>query len=202
MFSSNLQVPVSLRSAVNLLRKSLWGVLALATLGTAAQAQTGRFDIQQIGDALTSYGKNTVSQNGKTYYTVQCGHGGWQSNVVVSLSPNGNVIWMSLDLVPLPSKISPTAMLDLLKKNSDLGPIFFSIGENWLRISSPVPNNNMSEARLKAYVEQLVNSAVDTHDLWNSKTLEATSRVSSIMHPQKDLAPVVNAFRRLKSDGQ
>jgi len=167
-----------------------------AILGATAQAQSGRFNIQQVGDALTSYGKNTVNDNGNTYYTVQCGHDSWKSSVVVSLSPNGNVIWLALDLVELPARVSPTAMSNLLKKNTELGPVFFSISRNWLRISSPLGNDNMSEAKLKGYLEQLVHLSVDNHNLWDPKTLEAPSKISSVMHPGNTLAPVLNVFRR------
>ena len=190
--------------AFSFLRNGFVVALAVAAgiLSAACHAQSGRFNIQQVGDALTSYGKNTVNDNGNTYYTVQCGHDSWKSSVVVSLSPNGNVIWLALDLVELPSRPSPTAMTNLLKKNTDLGPVFFSIGGNSLRISSPVPNSDMSEKKLKAYLEQLVNLAVDNHDLWDKKTLEATSRVSALTHPGPTLALVKNGFRRLKPQAQ
>jgi hypothetical protein len=203
MFRANVFRSKSLASGSGMLIRGL--VLAGLTgiLTAAAQGQSGRFDIHQVGDALTSYGKNTVNDNGNTYYTVVCGHDSWKSQVVVSLSPNGNVIWLALDLVEMPSRVSPTAMSNLLKKNTELGPVFFSIGGNWLRISSAVPNNNMSEAKLKAYLEQLVNLAVDNHDLWDTKTLEAPSRVSSIIHPGDTLAPAfLSAFHRIKSQNQ
>jgi len=165
----------SFKSGSNLLRNALGLTLAVATLSPAAHAQAGRFNIQQVGDALTSYGKNTVNNNGQTYYSVVCGHDSWKSSVIVSLSPNGNVIWLQLDLVELPSHVSPAAMANLLKKNTDLGPVFFSISDNWLRISSPLPNNDMSEAKIKGYLERLVNLAVDNHDLWDTKVLAAVS---------------------------
>ncbi|HLY42186.1 MAG TPA: hypothetical protein VKR52_13310 [Terracidiphilus sp.] len=161
----------SFRPASNLLSIALGMSLAVATLSPAAHAQAGRFNIQQVGDALTSYGKNTVNNNGQTYYSVVCGHDSWKSSVIVSLSPNANVIWLQLDLVQMPSNLSPAAMANLLKKNTELGPVFFSISDNWLRISSPLPNNDMSEAKIKGYLERLVNLAVDNHDLWDSKIL-------------------------------
>lgn len=140
---------------------SLSGIFALP-----AHAQEGRLNIQQLGDALTSYGKNTVSNNGQTYYLVNFGHGTWHSNVVVSLSPNGSVIWMTVDPTQLSSKASAAALAGLLKKNTDIGPMFFSINGNDLRLSYPIPNNNMNPGKVKAYVEAVVNEIVDTHDLW------------------------------------
>jgi hypothetical protein len=145
---------------------SLGGIFSLP-----AHAQEGRLNIQQLGDALTSYGKNTVSSNGQTYYTVNFGHGSWHSNVVISLSPNGNIIWMTVDPAQLPSKASAAALANLLKKNDDIGPMFFSINGDRLRLSYPVSNHDMDTAKVKAYVEAVVNEVVDTHDLWDSQTL-------------------------------
>jgi hypothetical protein len=199
MSSSRMNCSNNVKPFSNLLLRGLLLVVVAGSLSAMASAQSGRFNIQQVGDALTSYGKNTVNDNGNTYYTVQCGHDPWKSNVVVSLSANGNVIWLDLKLVQMPTRISPTAMSNLLKKNADLGPVFFSISGNWLRISSPLPNSSMSEAKLKAYLEQLVHLAVDNHALWDPKTLEAPSRVSSLMHPGNTLAPVFSTFRRLGS---
>lgn len=193
MFDSKMSRSKSLNMIFNVV---LMGLVLAGSLDVAAQTQAGHFNIQQVGDALTSYGKNTVNDNGNTYYTVQCRHDSWKSSVVVSLSPNGNMIWLALDLVEMPAKVSPSAMSNLLKKNTELGPVFFSIGGSSLRLSSPLPNNNMSEAKLKAYLEQLVNLAVDNHDLWDAKTLEAPSRVSAVMHPRSTLAPVLSAFHR------
>lgn len=144
-------------------------VLILGFATTPARAQSGHFSIQQLGDALTSFGKNTVTQNGRTFYTVQCGKGDWKTSVFVSLSPNGNVIWMAIDTAQLPSQTSAATLANMLKKNSDLGPMFFSLDGNWVRLSYPVANSDMSEAKVKAYVTTLVNTAVDTMPLWNQK---------------------------------
>jgi hypothetical protein len=151
------------------------GTAANAQSGSQSGSQSGRFNIQQVGDALTAYGKNTVNDNGNTYYSVVCGHDSWKSSVIVSLSPSANVIWLQLNLVEVPSHASPTALANLMKKSNDLGPVFFSIDGDWLRIASPLPNYNMSEAKLKGYLENLVNAAVDSHDLWDPKVLAAAA---------------------------
>ncbi len=145
-------------------------VLLLGLAATPAQAQSGRLSIQQLGDALTSYGKNTVTQNGRTFYTVECGNRNWKSSVYVSLSPNGNVIWMAIDTAQLPSQTSAATLANMLKKNSDLGPMFFSLDGSWVRLSYPLANADMSEAKVKAYVALLVNTAVDTMPLWKPRT--------------------------------
>ena len=60
-------------------------ILCLGTAANAQSSQSGRFNIQQVGDALNAYGKNTVNDNGNTYYSVVCGHDSWKSSVIVSL---------------------------------------------------------------------------------------------------------------------
>lgn len=136
--------------------------------GPRLHAQGSRLTVQQLGDALTDYGKNTVTSNGQTYYSINCGHGNWKSNLIVSLSPNGSVIWMTIDPIKISDRASSAALASLLKKNTDIGPTFFSINGEWLRISSPVPNVDMNKEKVKAYVVDIVNTAVDTMPLWQS----------------------------------
>lgn len=136
--------------------------------GPRLHAQGSRLTLQQLGDALTDYGKNTVTSNGQTYYSINCGHGSWKSNLIVSLSPNGNVIWMTIDPVKISDRASSAALAGLLRKNNDIGPTFFSINGGWLRLSSPVPNSNLNKEKVKAYVEDIVNTAVNTMPLWQS----------------------------------
>lgn len=172
---SNLSAP-----AFNLLLKRIaLSLLVVAAslclvvgLAPRAEAQSGRLSIQQLGNALNSYGKNTVNDNGKTYYTVNCGNGNWRSSVTISLSPNGNFIWMTIDPTELPAHLSAPALANLLKKNLDFGPMFFSINGNRVRLSYPIPNSGMDDGKVKAYLEAVVNGAVDTMPLWSPKTLE------------------------------
>lgn len=147
---------------------------SLALAAAPAHAQGGHMSIQEIGDALTSYGKNTVNNNGHTYYTVNCGNGNWKSQVYVSLSPSENVVWMTLDTSTVPdAKISPQALANLLSKNEDMGPIYFSFSGRTIRLSYPVPNTGLSDAKLKGYLKDLVNTAVDTMSLWQPEALTA-----------------------------
>lgn len=147
-----------------------------ASAGNPPPQQGGRLTVEQLGDALSSFGKNTVSNNGQVYYSVNCGHGQWKSSVVISLSPNGNFIWMTIDpaAMPDPAKTSLPALLNLLKKNTDIGPMFFSINGRRLRLSYPVPNYDLTTGRVKAYVQTIVDTAVATMSLWDPVTLEGS----------------------------
>jgi len=145
---------------------------SLALTAAAGHAQSGHMNIQQIGDALNSYGKNTVNNNGHTYYTVNCGNGNWKSHVFVSLSPSENVVWMTVDTSSIPdAKISPQALANLLSKNEDMGPIYFSFSGRTIRLSYPVPNTGLTDEKVKGYLKDLVNTAVKTMDLWDPSAL-------------------------------
>ncbi len=145
---------------------------SLALTAASASAESGHMNIQQIGDALSSYGKNTVNNNGHTYYTVNCGNGNWKSQVFVSLSPSENVVWMTVDTSSIPdAKISPQALANLLSKNEDMGPIYFSFSGRTIRLSYPVPNTGLTDEKVKGYLKDLVNTAVKTMDLWDPSAL-------------------------------
>ena len=145
--------------------------LLLASATAPANAQGGAFNTQQLGDALTSYGKNTVTDNGHTEYTVRCEKDQWKSSVTISLSPNGKVIWMDIEPAQLPDRTSAAALTSILRKNLELGPMFFSLDGHWLRLSYPVPNSDMSEAKVKAFLTAVISAAANTKPLWDQRTL-------------------------------
>jgi hypothetical protein len=133
----------------------------------------GSLTLDQLGAALDSFHKNTIDDNGNKYYSVTADTGKVKFEVLISLSPNGHVIWITSDVTPMPpaGSASATAMFNLLKKNTDIGPIFFSINGKSLRISSPIPNYNMNAEAVKSDLMDLVNTAVDSQSLWNSGAL-------------------------------
>lgn len=167
------------RSLGKRLLQVLVAAVVTVALGTAVSCsgkqaqQSGSLTVEQIGDALTSYGKNTITNNGQTVYTVTLHRGKSSVNVIINLSPNGRVIWMTDDVVdmPDPSKTSRVALLNILKKNRDIGPMFFSINGSSLRLSYPVPNFDLTPKDVKEFVDALASTVVDTAVLWNRGTL-------------------------------
>ncbi len=132
----------------------------------------GSLNFEQLGAALDSFHKNTVDDNGNKYYTVTADTGKIKFDVTISLSPNGHVIWITSDITPMPkSGASASAMVNLLKKNNDIGPMFFSVNGDSLRISDPVPNVNMNAEVVKADLMDLVNTALDCQTLWSQGAL-------------------------------
>jgi hypothetical protein len=140
-----------------------------------AAEQGSKLTVDQVGDALTSYGKNTSNDNGQVVYSITVPRGKWNINVLINLSPNGNVIWMTNDLTPLPDggKASAAALADLLKKNRDIGPMFFEVSDGSVAMTYPVPNHDLTEASFKATVEAFISTVVDNAQLWDPATIAA-----------------------------
>jgi hypothetical protein len=135
----------------------------------AGDQQGGKLTIDQLGDALTSYGKNTVNDNGQVVYSITVPSGKWKINVIISMSPNGNVIWMTNSLTAMPDlhKTSVEAMVNVLKKNRDIGPMFFEITGGSLAMTYPVPNHDLTEASFRTFVDAFVSTVVDNAALWD-----------------------------------
>jgi hypothetical protein len=139
----------------------------------AAGASGGVLSVAQLGDALTPYGKNTTTNNGQTSYSITVPSGKWKINVILSISPNGQVIWMTNSLTPVPDagKVSAAALLNVLKKNRDIGPMFFEIANGSLVMTYPVPNHDLNAAGMKAIVDDFVATVVNNASLWDPATL-------------------------------
>jgi hypothetical protein len=149
---------------------------AAAAAPAAAAANGGtQMTVDQIGQALDKYGKNSATDNGSTTFSLNVKRGKWDINVIVSLSPNGRMIWMTnhLSSVPDPGKVSSDALAKLLEKNTEIGPMFFSMvgPRHSLMLSNPVPNYDLTAESLQARVEALVATVIDTESLWNNDAL-------------------------------
>lgn len=138
-------------------------------------APAGKLTLEQIGQALDKYGKNTLTTNGNTSYSLTVTRGKYDINVIVSLSPNHSVIWMTTQLENIPdtSKAAPDALAKLLDRNVKIGPMFFGmVGPNHtVRLSSPVPNHDLTPQAVQDYVEALVSTVLDTEPLWRADVL-------------------------------
>lgn len=149
--------------------------------GPAPGAATGNgaMTIDQIGAALDKYGKNTITNNGTTIYSVDVTRGKWTLNIIVSLSGDQTVIWMTNNLLDIgdPTKASPAALAALMKKNTDIGPMFFSLegDNNTVRLSYPVANYALTPQVLQAQVDALIQTVLDTQALWQQDVLTPNS---------------------------
>ncbi len=149
-----------------------FGSIAVSQTNPVA-AQCAALSVAQLGDALTPYGKNTMTNNGQTSYSITVPSGKWKINVILSISPNGRVIWMTNNLseVPDAGKVSSAALLNVLKKNRDIGPMFFDIWDGSLMMTYPVPNHDLNAASMKTIVDNFVSTVVANAALWDPATL-------------------------------
>jgi hypothetical protein len=137
--------------------------------------QGGKLTVEQLGDVLTSYGKNTSNVNGDVSYSINMTKGKYTVNVILSISPNGNVIWLMNNMAPMPepARASAPALINLLKKNLELGPMFFEISNGRLSLTEPVANHDMTPELVKSYIERFCSTVLDTMPLWNQDALTA-----------------------------
>ncbi len=77
----------------------------------------------------------------------------------------------SLSQVPDASKVSSAALLNVLKKNRDIGPMFFEIWDGSLVMTYPVPNHDLNAASMKTIVDDFVSTVVNNASLWDPATL-------------------------------
>lgn len=146
-------------------------------LSPATPAQGSAMTVDQIGDALNSYGKNTTTNNGQTDYSINVKRGKWNINIIISLSPNGSIIWMDNNLTSVPpmDKLDLKAVVNVLKKNAEIGPMFFAIVNGNLRLSYPLANANLNPAALRDRIDALVSTVIATESLWAGDALMGKS---------------------------
>jgi hypothetical protein len=169
-------------------RRTLWAGLVVAGIaGTvflgnqrqsfadAASAAGATLTNEQVGAALDTYGKNTVTNNGHTEYNITVPKGKWKINVTINLSPNGKVIWLTNSLSAMPDKASADALVNALKKNAEIGPMFFEVRGGSLALTYPVPNYDLTPESFRADVDTLVATVLDTETLWSPDTLSGAA---------------------------
>jgi hypothetical protein len=151
------------------------GMLIRADDQASLPTPAGQMTIEQVGQALDKYGKNTATDNGQTTFSLTVTRGKWDLNIIVSLSPNHTIIWMTNQLASIadPTKASPAALVNLLEKNEDIGPMFFGMvgPRHSLLLSNPVPNHDLTPAALQDQVEALISNVLDTEPLWRPEVL-------------------------------
>jgi hypothetical protein len=161
------------------------GVEAPAPTPATAPAATsgGSLTVDQLSDALTPLGKNSINNNGDRYFTINVDQGQSHRNIVISLSPNGRVIWMTSDVahIPDPARCSPLALANLLAQNTEIGPMFFGIvrQQKAIQLSQPVPNVNMTPEKVRAYVQNLLETIQKTESFWKEDVIAPDGKTVS-----------------------
>jgi hypothetical protein len=137
-------------------------------------AQGGALTVGRLGEMLTQYSPYTTTENGRIAYSIIVARDKWNVNLIISISANGEVIWITnrLTQVPYAGKVSSAALLNVLRKNRDIGPMFFEIWDDSLVMSYPVPNRDLTAESLKKIVDDFVTTVVNNASLWDPATLE------------------------------
>ncbi len=140
----------------------------------SAAARGGALTVAHLGEMLTPYDPYTTTENGRVAYSIIVPRDKWNINLIISISANGEVIWMTnrLSQVPYAGKVSSAALLNVLRKNRDIGPMFFEIWDDSLVMSYPVPNRDLSAESMKKIVDDFVTTVVNNAALWDPATLE------------------------------
>lgn len=114
------------------------------------------------------------NEAGIPYYSVKFDRNDWTFVINVSLSTNGQYIWLNSPLAQLPegTNVVPQEKLTaLLQKNFDTGPAYFAYRPASRRIYYliPITNQNVTAKTLRAELDTFCKDIQDTELLWNTK---------------------------------
>ena len=126
-------------------------------------------DRKQLKEMLGQLGY-TVSDldttAGKEKYAVTVQRGGLNVPVALELSPNGNFIWLTVNL-GMAKGDNAAYNYNLLKKNADIQPYQFYITKSdKLMMGFPMANQGVTNASLKDRLDGIVDKVVETKTDW------------------------------------
>jgi len=145
--------------------------------------------------ALTNMGYEVETKKndaGIPYYTLKFDRNDWSFVINVSLSTNGQYIWLNSPLGQLPegaNVVPQEKFTALMQKNFDNGPAYFAYRPASRRIYylQPINNVNVTPKTLRAELDAFCKDIVDTEMLWNTKKWNIAAAPAS--------APAISAVR-------
>jgi len=91
----------------------------------------------------------------------------------LSTDKGNTVLWIYAGLYEIPQgKPAPSsALLALLAKNDEIGPMFFSYAESnrFLYLNAPTANNDITPVVLRQKIRNFIDKMDSTYSLWNVK---------------------------------
>jgi hypothetical protein len=85
----------------------------------------------------------------------------------------GSTLWIFAGLYSIPTDKPPpsSALLALLAKNDEIGPVFFSYSTHnkLLYLNAPTPNVDITPQILRQKIKNFVSNMASTYPLWNVK---------------------------------
>lgn len=92
----------------------------------------------------------------------------------LSTDKGSTVLWIYAGLYEIPAgKPAPSsALLALLAKNDEIGPMFFSYAESnkFLYLNAPTANNDITPVVLRQKIRNFIDKMDSTYNLWDVKS--------------------------------
>ena len=125
---------------------------------------------------LENLGYQVTVSGDKAPHRYKIGESGSNLDYTVTLelsSDPGTVLWIYAGLYEVPSDkpVPSAALLALLAKNDDIGPMFFSYATSnkLLYLNAPTANVDITAVILRQKIRNFVQKMDSTYSLWNVK---------------------------------
>ena len=123
-------------------------------------------------------------------YKIKLARDGWNFYLNVSLSMDGNSIWLFAPLKALPSadKVPAERLEKIFAKTNDLQPAFFSLNKNrMLYLNVALVNSDMTAIKLRSEIDLMLSDVKATQEVWDSsRWTPETSKTETIKADKKD----------------
>jgi len=155
------------------------GILAAFCLFLAAMAPAKAAPLTDDGlkGMLENLGYTVTVSGDKAPHRYKIDESGNDLNYTVTLelsADKGTVLWIYAGLYEIPAdKPAPSAaLLALLAKNDDIGPMFFSYntGNKLLYLNAPTSNVDLTPQILRQKIRNFVQKMDSTYSLWDVKS--------------------------------
>ena len=157
---------------------------ATFTFGAVAQekANSNRLNLPELKKMVDGMGYET-KMNGEKSFEFRVRVDNLTAYVAMNLSPDGSNIWFESDLVPIkePEKAPAKAWFDLMSENNKIGPSHFAYCQTakCLFLYRPMPNQDMTPARIREQLDLFTRTIRDTSRLWDRTNFQQTAAVAA-----------------------
>ena len=155
-----------------------FGIVAAFCLFLAGMAPAKAAPLTDDGlkAMLENLGYQVTVTGDKAPHRYKIGESGNNLDYTVTLelsSDPGTVLWIYAGLYEVPSDkpVPSAALLALLAKNDDIGPMFFSYATSnkLLYLNAPTANVDITPVLLRQKIRNFVQKMDSTYSLWNVK---------------------------------
>ena len=151
-------------------------VVACLFLVGAQQAKAAPLTDDGLKAMLENLGYQVTVSGDKAPHRYKIGESGSNLDYTVTLELSGDpstVLWIYAGLYEVPSDkpVPSAALLALLAKNDNIGPMFFSYATSnkLLYLNAPTANVDITAVILRQKIRNFVQKMDSTYSLWNVK---------------------------------